>query len=379
MNRKLRMGAISFEHGHQYGWMRAMLRLPSVELVAISEPDERLRARALAEIHAYDRLAFGHDPDQGDVRVYAEHADLIGATDIEAVSICAANVQHHALTVAAAAADKHVLCEKPLAVSLDEATDMVRACRSAEVQLGLAYPVRHAPAAWEAKQRLAAGELGAIQAMSVTNVLRAATVGWFIDPEKSGGGAIRDHIVHGTDLMRWLSAREVREIYCEADPRMRDIPVEDTGMLIEVFENGVIGTCDPSWNRPLTWPKWGDVTARILCARGVLEIDVTGDYVALTDASSPRPGYAPSPRTRGEGGGEGPAWPPPPPHRHLGFGASMDHYLLQDFAASVLAGRAPCASGRDGWAGVACIEAAYASARTHRFVEVAQFADHVTW
>ena len=352
MTRKLRMGCVSFEHGHQYGWMSAMLRLPNVELVAVSEPDPQLRARADTQIAAYDRAAWGYDPDQGAVRIFTRHEDVIGRADIDAVSICAANAQHHPLALAAAAAGKHVMCEKPLAISIDQATDMVRACHVADVKLGLAHPVRHAAPCWEAKQRLQSGELGAIRAMNLTNVLGASTTGWFIDPERSGGGAIRDHIVHATDLMRWFSGREVEAVYCEADTRMRDIQVDDTGMLIEVFEGGLVGSCDPSWNRPTTWPMWGDVTGRILCERGVVEFDVTGDYVALTAAADS------------------------PTHRRLSVSASMDTYLLADFAAAVLEDREPCANGRDGWAGVACTEAAYESARTHRFVEVARYEDY---
>ena len=104
------MAAVSFDHGHQYSYLRAMLRLPEIELVAISEPDSEQRAlaqRMLAESGAGDS-----------VRVHANHADVFQADDIRAVSICAANFAHHDLTLAAAEAGKHVLCEKPLAVSL---------------------------------------------------------------------------------------------------------------------------------------------------------------------------------------------------------------------------------------------------------------------
>ena len=263
MNKPVRMAAVSFDHGHQYSYLRAMLRLPEIELVAISEPD--CDERAVAQ-----RLLAESGGDS--VRVHASHADVFQADDIDAVSICAANADHHDLTLAAAEAGKHVLCEKPLAVSLDQATAMVRGCADHGVTLATAYPVRHAPQVWEAKRRLDSGDLGSIRAMSLTNVLRAQPIGWFIDPSRSGGGAIRDHIVHATDLMRWFIGGEVRQIYCEAGTLARDIPVDDTGALIEVFDSGVVGTCDPSWNRPPTWRKWGDVSGRIVCEGGVIEL-----------------------------------------------------------------------------------------------------------
>ena len=340
MNKPVRVAAVSFDHGHQYSYLRAMLRLPEIELVAISEPDPN--ERATAEI----RLA----ENGGDsVRVHASHADVFQADDIDAVSICAANAEHHDLTLAAAEAGKHVLCEKPLATSLDQASAMVRGCADYGVTLATAYPVRHAPQVWEAKRRLDSGELGPIRAMSLTNVLGARPAGWFIDPARSGGGAIRDHIVHATDLMRWFTGAEVRQIYCEADTLARDIPVEDTGALIEVFDCGVVGTCDPSWNRPRTWRKWGDVSGRIVCDGGVIEFDITDHVVRVTSAD---PGI---------------------PYQETGFSSDMNAALLLDFAEAVATGRPPCAEGRDGWAGVACTEAAYASARRHEFVDVPRF------
>lgn len=226
---------------------------------------------------------------------------------------------------------------------------MIQGCAEFGVTLATAYPVRHAAPVWEAKRRLDSGELGSIRAMSLTNVLRAQPSGWFIDPARSGGGAIRDHIVHATDLMRWFSGAEVSQIYCEADTLARDIPVEDTGALIEVFDTGVIGTCDPSWNRPRTWRKWGDVSGRIVCDGGIIEFDITDHVVRVTSAD---PGI---------------------PYQETGFSSDMNAALLLDFAEAVATGRPPCADGHDGWAGVACTEAAYASAHRHEFVDVPRF------
>ena len=325
MSAPVRVAAVSFDHGHQFSYLRAMLRLPEIELVAVSDPDPEQRAvaqRLLRESNAADS-----------VRVHANHTDVFNAEDIDAVGICAANAAHHDLTLAAAEAGKHVLCEKPLAVSLAEATAMVRGCADHGVTLATAYPVRHAAPVWEAKRRLDSGELGAIRAMSLTNVLRAQTAGWFIDPARSGGGAIRDHIVHATDLMRWFSGAEVSQVYCEADTLARDIPVEDTGALIQIFDSGVIGTCDPSWNRPPTWRKWGDVSGRIVCDGGVIEFDVTDHVIRVTSAD------------------------PAIPYQETSFGSDMNAALLRDFAAAVATGRPSCADGHDGWAGVACTEA----------------------
>ncbi len=341
MSKPIRIAAVSFEHGHQFSYLRAMLDLPEIELAAVSETDPDLRIQAEQVLSEANLLE--------SVRIHANHEDVFRSDDVDAVSICAANVAHHDLTLAAAEAGKHVLCEKPLAVTLADATAMVRGCAEHGVTLATAYPVRHAPPVWEAKRLLQSGELGAIRSMSLTNVLGARPSGWFIDPARSGGGAIRDHIVHATDLMRWFSESEVAQIYCEAGTLARDIPVEDTGALIEVFDSGVIGTCDPSWNRLPNWRRWGDVSGRIVCDGGVVQFDIS-DYVIRVTAADPET-----------------------PYREVSFTSSMNVGLLRDFASAIAAGRQPCADGRDGWAGVACTEAAYESARRHEFVDVPSF------
>ena len=112
----------------------------------------------------------------------------------------------------------------------------------------------------------------------------------------------------------------------------------------------MVGSCDPSWDRPLRSTNWGDVSLRILGTEGALEFDLTGQYLT---------------RTLEGGAGAG--------VKKVQFGDSMNELLMKEFAEAVLAGRAPAVTAIDGWRGVACIEAAYESARTHRTVKVAGF------
>ena len=357
------MGAISFDHGHQYGWTGAAMQLPMVELVAVAEPDP-IQRKAVAERltgndAAMRRLA---DKLQGPVRLYDHYRDLLARDDIEAVTISSANYLHREHAEAAAAAGKHVFLEKPIATNLDDATAIVRACERAGVEFCVAYPCRFSAAAIEAKEMVDRGDIGEIVSMHATNHLRKGTEGWFIDPAKSGGGTIRDHIVHGTDLMRWFSGVEVDEIYAEADTLARpDIQVDDVAMLLEKFENGIVGSCDPSWNRPMTSSKWGDVVLRVLGTEGAIDFDLTGAYLTRTLAGAAE-------------GGE--AWESAKvvtPIQQISYAESMDVFLIEDFAESILEGRRPLVTGIDGWYGVACIEAAYQSAREHRMIEVARY------
>lgn len=341
MGSTLRMAALDYSHGHQFGYTRSMFELPMIALVALADPDPQRRAAAANLAAQAGRGAA--------VAVYADYRDALARDDIDAVVICSPNVDHCRMTLDAARAGKHVLCEKPLALTLAEADEMIRVCREAGVFLGTAYPCRFSPVMWRIKQALDAGEIGELLAMSATNHLGVISGpgrgagNWMIDPARSGGGCIRDHIVHDLDLCRWFSGREPVEVYAEADTlAVPDLPVEDTGLLLVTFEGGMVGSIDPSWNRPRTWTRWGDVTVRLWGSKGYLEGDLTAQAVSRTLETN----------------------------RWLPYDEDMNTYLLKDFAESVLAGRAPLATGEDGRAGVAVTVAAYESIRTHLPVAV---------
>ena len=335
----LRMAAIDYSHGHQYAYTRAMLELPMVDLVALAEPDTGRRQRA-AELVAQA---------SGRVDIYEDYRELLARDGIEAVVICSPNVDHYRMTLDAARSGKHVLCEKPLTLSVAEADEMIAVCEGEGVFLGTAYPCRFSPVMWEIKREIERGGIGDILAMSATNHLSAvgamnSLVGnWFIDPQRSGGGCIRDHIVHALDLCRWFSGREPVEVYAEAGTlAMPGMPVEDTGMLLVTFEGGLVGTIDPSWNRPRAWTRWGDVTIRIIGTKGSIEGDLTGQVISRTTDTT----------------------------KWLSYDEDMNYYLLKNFAESILAGHAPLVTGWDGRVGVATTVAAYKSIYTHVPVKI---------
>ena len=334
--KKLRLGAISFDHPHQHGWVQAARDLPMVELVAAAEPVREQWAAARSAL-----------PDS--TLLLESIAELLARDDIDAVTICSANVCHREHAAAALRAGKHVFLEKPIATNVADATALLELAAATNRILIPAYPCRFDPRAADAKWRIDAGQIGTVLAMHATNHLQKTSVGWFIDPELSGGGTIMDHIVHGIDLMRWIGGREVAEIYAEAGTLARpELRVDDVAMLLTTFEGGVVGSCDPSWDRPLKSTNWGDVSLRILGSEGALEFDLTGHFLTRTLETGPAAGV-----------------------RKVQFGDSMNELLMREFAEALLEDRTPAVTDRDGWRGVACIEAAYESACAHRAVKVA--------
>ncbi|MBO1911448.1 Gfo/Idh/MocA family oxidoreductase, partial [Microvirga sp. 3-52] len=174
--------------------------------------------------------------------------------------------------ISAAQANKHILCEKPLATEVKDAEAMIKACEEAEVILQVAYPVRFAPAIENVRTMIQEGAIGKVLAINATNH-GLMPGGWFIDQELSGGGSATDHIVHIMDVIRWIFKDEVKSVYAELDTRFYDIDVEDCGMVSLELESGMIVSIDPSWSRPKTYPTWGNFVMHFVGTKGNLSVD----------------------------------------------------------------------------------------------------------
>ncbi|GBG06878.1 gfo/Idh/MocA family oxidoreductase [Paenibacillus agaridevorans] len=256
--RKLKIGMISFAHFHAFSFLNALRNLPEVEVTGIYH-EIRGRVESLLE--------------QTGIVYFEDYRELL-KTDIDAVVICSENVNHAAHTIDAANAGKHVLCEKPLGISVEEMKRMIDACEVNGVQLMTAFPCRYLTAVVEARQAVNRGEIGEIVAIKGTN-RGTFPGGWFANPQLSGGGALLDHTVHVMDLMNWfLAGSRVKEVYAYAATLFQEgAEVDDAGMIHMKFDNGVFGVIDTSWSRPKSFPTWGDVTMEIVGTKGVISVD----------------------------------------------------------------------------------------------------------
>ncbi|GIP34792.1 Gfo/Idh/MocA family protein [Paenibacillus sp. J2TS4] len=256
MTAALKVGMISFAHGHANSYFQALMNIPGVVVAGIAD-EVKSRVEALTERHS--------------IAYYEDYRKLL-ETDIDAVVICSENVHHAQLTIDSAKAGKHVLCEKPLGISVEEMKEMIRVCKDNGVQLMTAFPCRYITAVTEAKAAIERGEIGEILAIKGTN--RGTMPGsWFIEPSLSGGGAVLDHTVHVMDLMNWILDSKVTEVYAEAGTLFHEIGVDDAGLVHVKFENGIVAVIDTSWSRPKSFPTWGDVTMEIIGTKGVISVD----------------------------------------------------------------------------------------------------------
>jgi predicted dehydrogenase len=316
----VRIGIMSFAHLHAHAYASAINHIEEATLVGIADHDPE-RARKAA--------------DQYGAAAFASYQELIAA-GLDAVVIASENVRHRELTELAAGSGLHVMCEKPLATSVEDGQAMIDACRRAGVQLMTAFPCRFSPVAARLKAALEAGQIGKVLAMRGTNRGRCP-FGWFVEKDLAGGGAVIDHTVHVTDLMRWLMGAEVKEVYAEITNGIFRKEFDDVGLLTLQFDNGVFATLDSSWSRPSAFPIWGDVTLTVVGEKGTLSADLFAQNLVLYSEK--------------EGGAK---W--------IGWGDDIDLLMVRSFVEAVRDHTPVPITGEDGLSAAAAAFAAYESA-----------------
>ena len=205
------------------------------------------RAKALAE--------------QYKARAYASYEELLADSEIDAVSICTANIAHAEMAIAALRAGKHVLCEKPMATTLEDCERMVKAAEESGKVLMIGQNQRLAAAHVKAKELLEAGAIGRL--ISFTTAFRHGgpetwTVDpgantWFFDKSRAVMGAMADLGIHKTDLIQFLTGQKVVQVQAHLatlDKKYADgspIGVDDNAICIYTLEGGAVGTMTASW------------------------------------------------------------------------------------------------------------------------------------
>ncbi|WP_431280269.1 Gfo/Idh/MocA family protein [Leifsonia poae] len=329
---RLRVAVLSFAHTHAIGYCRLLADRDDIELITTDPdgadaPDDAPRGAELAAILG--------------VRYVASYDEAL-AWGPDAVVVTAENSRHRDLVERAAAAGAHILCEKPLATTVEDAIAMVAAAERADVSLMTAYPVRFASSFADALARVRSGQLGSVIGVKGTNngKLPIANRAWFTDPVLSGGGALVDHVVHCADLLDELfgalptSVRAVTNRMLHADS---GVQVETGGLVTAIYPGGVVATIDCSWSVPDNAPTWGGLTLQITGTRGTVTLAPFAQHVRGQDAN-------------------GEVWE--------SVGDDLDRAMLDEFLAAAREGRPAAPSGQVGVRTLRVVDAAQRSART---------------
>jgi UDP-N-acetyl-2-amino-2-deoxyglucuronate dehydrogenase len=318
---------------------QAIAQTEGARLVAVSRSDAARAAESAAE--------FG-------VPCETSLEALLGRPDVDAVCVCTPSGQHAAQAVAAARAGKHVLVEKPMALTLADADAMIAAAHTAGVRLGVAFQRRTEPVYQAVHQAMASGALG-------TPVMGAASVPYFRSQEyydsgawrgtwaEDGGGALMNQGIHLADLLLWFMG-DVAEVSARSATLAHTVEVEDGVAASLRFKSGALGALYATTAAAPGFPHRIEVYG----TKGGVQVE--GEAAVRWHAGTPAPEGLQPGGAAAAGSGASPTGLPLAGHVRL----------MRDFVAAVREDREPLVSGEEGRRSLALVLAVYESARTGR-------------
>jgi predicted dehydrogenase len=336
--KQVNIGIVSYAHPHAPRYAAAIAACPHAVLSGIAGPGVNAN-QATSEAGRY-RVAY-----------HADYRDMLARDDIAAVYVGTEPTRHLEVVQEAAARGKHILCDKPIALTLEEADEIISLAQEAGVKLMVPFNPRFQLPVMKLKAALESGEAGELVSIFAlkygklpTKIPGPADYGWLLDSEQAGGGGFLDIGIHAVDALRWLAGSEARRVYAHVGAMLDEqLVVDDLGTMTIEFENGVVGALSAGWANPDSYPTWLDVRFEILTTEGAFLID------------SPYHDYWRYGPTRAE--------------KLTWWRRDVDG-LVNEFARAVLEDREPGITGEDGRAALAIALAAYESARQSRVVEI---------
>jgi predicted dehydrogenase len=291
----LRVGLVSTAHVHTPSYAHQFSNHSRAVVVGVWD-DDHTRGEAFAT--------------ERSLRFFTSLDSLLNECD--AVAISSENSKHLEHISVCARAGKAIICEKPVVVRHEDFQVVRDVVEQTGIKFMTAFPCRFSPVWRDIKAKLATGELGEIKAINATNRGQCPQ-SWFVKPELSGGGAMIDHVVHVADLLKDLFGTEPERVYAQIGSNIYGgANWDDTAMLTLDYPGNVFVTLDSSWSRPKSYKTWGDVTMKIVCSNGVLNVDMFGQgYDSYTNSSSPN-------------------------HQLCGYGSDLDGAMMDAFVRCCL-------------------------------------------
>lgn len=320
----------------------AIRGLPGAELVAVATRHEG-RGRAFV--------------GENGGTWYADYRELLAHAQADLVAICTPHDLHAPMTVAAAQAGVHVLCEKPMARTVAECDAMIAACDRAGVRLGVVFPGRLEPLSLRLRAALDAGRLGRLLWVSA-NILWYRTDAYYRSGPwrgtwaHEGGGVLINQAMHAIDLLIWLSGLP-EQVTARARTLNHAIEVEDAALAILEYADGRLGLIQATTVALPGYPErfeFFGANGSAIYHKGQARLewhlaDPAEDYSEEDEASS---GAA----------------------RPMDISAAGHTALYREFVAAIHDGRPFLLDGHEGRRSVALVEAIYRSAASGRTVAV---------
>ncbi|MDQ3814589.1 MAG: Gfo/Idh/MocA family oxidoreductase [Armatimonadota bacterium] len=336
---------MSFAHGHANAYCEAIRTFDDAHLVAGWDENEA-RGRAATE-----RFGLEYVPQLD---------DLLAREDIDAVIVTCETNRHVEVVEAACAAGKHILCQKPMATTLNDCDRIIAAVDGSGVHFQMAFQMRCDPLNQKIKEWIEAGAVGRIGAVRRRHCINflfnpdlpASPSAWHIDPVKNVG-MFFDDAVHAADFLYWLLGKP-SSVMAEIDNVLTTVAPDDTGIALYRWPNGAMGVL---FNASVTLA--GENTCEIYGDEGVI-IQNYDDAVSTPHAA---PGVSPLKLFRKSTG----QW------EEFAYRVPASHYerlkaVPRPWLDHLKSGTEPTVTARDGKVSVEMCLAAYQSAREGRRV-----------
>ena len=259
----------------------ALKTVPGANLLAVASPTEH-HVRAFAAEHSIPRW-------------FTDYREMLALDELDMVVLGLPNDLHCQATLDAAAAGKHVVCEKPLCLNLADADRMIDACRSAGVKLMYAEELCFAPKYVRLKRLADEGALGDLHLIKQSEKHDGPHSPWFWDVSRSGGGVTMDMGCHALEFFRWIAGKpKVASVYAHmtSSTHASRTRGDDNALIIVTFENGITALAEESWtkkggmdDRAELYGSVGVAYADLLRGNSILTYSETGYGYAVEKAS----------------------------------------------------------------------------------------------
>lgn len=207
------------------------------------------------------------------VCIYTDYKKMLFDEDIDCVAICTESGYHAKIAIDCLNAGKHVMIEKPMAMTLEDADKINNLAREKGLKIGVCHQNRFNPPIQKLRRALEEGRFGKI--INVTaRILWTRDQNYYNQASWRGtkeldGGTLMNQCIHNIDLLQWMVGSEVERVYCERDTFIRDIEMEDFGAILIRFKNKTIGIVEGS---ACVYPKNLEETLSVFGENGTVVI-----------------------------------------------------------------------------------------------------------
>jgi UDP-N-acetyl-2-amino-2-deoxyglucuronate dehydrogenase len=333
-------GRISYKH------IEALVQnKEEATLVAVCDV---IQGNAVAKKNEYEK----NMSQELNINVYADYKEMLDKEQIDVVTIATESGYHPEIAIYCMNKGKHVIVEKPMALSIEDADKMIECAKVNNVKLCVSHQNRFNQPIQQLREAIESNRFGKL-VNSTARILWNRNMGYYEQAPWRGtwkldGGTLMNQCIHNIDLLQWMMGGEIDTVYAACDTFLRDIEAEDFGAILIKFKNGSIGIVEGS---ACVYPKNLEETLSIFGEKGTVCIG----GLAVNKIETWRFGDNIDTEDEILKGQEG------DPDSVYGFGHTP---LFKDMINAIKENREPLVSGVEGKKGMSIILAAYKSRLT---------------